>query len=219
MKKNTLVTMLVSIFVLSMMFMFVSCDETTHTHTFDSWTVVKAATCTIDGTEEQTCICGEKQTRTINAGHTLEDATCTSPQKCTVCGETTGEALGHTTDYGTCSRCDQAIFTDQGRVAKAARRGLELYLVPRLKNPSSLTINSVLYHKYESNTTPGQYLYWISINYSAMNGFGGYNRNNVVYYCDNLNVYEYEPKNLSDYTMIDANALFSDKIEFLNEAF
>lgn len=38
-------------------------------------------------------------------GHLFTQATCTKPATCTVCGETEGEALGHTTESGVCSRC------------------------------------------------------------------------------------------------------------------
>lgn len=48
--------------------------------------------------------------------HDLTAATCTAPKTCTVCGATSGEALGHTTtDDGdcttalSCSRCTQVI--------------------------------------------------------------------------------------------------------------
>ncbi|MGN0611570.1 MAG: hypothetical protein ACI4JI_07270 [Ruminiclostridium sp.] len=37
--------------------------------------------------------------------HTFADATCTEPKTCTECGETEGEALGHTVGIGYCSRC------------------------------------------------------------------------------------------------------------------
>ncbi len=189
-------------------------DKTSHK--YGNWTVVKKATCTIDGTEEQTCTCGKKQTRTIKAGHTWEDATCTSPKKCTVCGETTGEALGHTTDDGTCSRCGKKVVNDQSLVVDGAYSALKSWLVPYLKNPSSLTINSVTYSKYESNTTPGEYLYVMFINYSAMNGFGGYNRESVMYYCDSQKIYK--SKDTSDYTIIDVGSLSSGNIALLNSA-
>ena len=73
--------------------------ETTvpHTHAYGVWTVTKAAACTSTGTEERTCACGDKQTRTIQAkGHTEitvkgKAATCadtglTDGKQCTVCG-------------------------------------------------------------------------------------------------------------------------------------
>lgn len=89
-----------------------SCGEDEHTHEFSEWSVIQNATCTIEGTEERTCSCGEKETKPINAlGHTeiidsAVAATCTADGKtegkhCSVCNEvliaqTTISALGHT---------------------------------------------------------------------------------------------------------------------------
>ena len=46
--------------------------------------------------------------------HTWEEATCTSPKICSACGETEGEALGHTeqTVEGKDATCTEAGFTD-----------------------------------------------------------------------------------------------------------
>lgn len=44
--------------------------------------------------------------------HEYADATCTEPKTCTICGETDGEALGHTVEIGICSRCDQIVGKD-----------------------------------------------------------------------------------------------------------
>jgi len=44
-----------------------------------------------------------------------------------------------------------------------------------LKNPASLQINGIKCMNGDGTT------YWITIDYSAMNSFGGYDRNN--YYC------------------------------------
>lgn len=41
--------------------------------------------------------------------HEYSEATCTEPKTCTICGETEGEALGHTVDIGICSRCGEAV--------------------------------------------------------------------------------------------------------------
>ena len=38
--------------------------------------------------------------------HSWETATCTSPKNCSLCGETEGSALGHTTTTGVCDRCN-----------------------------------------------------------------------------------------------------------------
>ena len=55
------------------------------------WTVVKAATCTEDGTEKRTCtICGAEETRTIKAkGHTFGEWTVTKKATCTEKGSQT----------------------------------------------------------------------------------------------------------------------------------
>ena len=42
--------------------------------------------------------------------HEWKEATCLLPQACEKCEETQGEALGHTTTSGTCSRCGE-VFT------------------------------------------------------------------------------------------------------------
>lgn len=79
-------------------------------HTFGAKKTTKVATCTENGEEEQVCSCGEKKTQTIPAtGHKWENATCTSPQKCLICG-TTGElALGHNYVNGICQRCGASL--------------------------------------------------------------------------------------------------------------
>lgn len=41
--------------------------------------------------------------------HEYSEATCIEPKTCTICGETDGEALGHTVDIGICSRCGEAV--------------------------------------------------------------------------------------------------------------
>ena len=39
--------------------------------------------------------------------HDWNEATCTTPKTCSKCNETRGEALGHTSSTGPCSRCGQ----------------------------------------------------------------------------------------------------------------
>ena len=57
-------------------------------------------TCTEDGLTEGThcSVCGEvlvPQETVEASGHTWQEATCTDPKTCAVCGETEGEPLGH----------------------------------------------------------------------------------------------------------------------------
>ena len=41
--------------------------------------------------------------------HAWNSATCTAPKTCSKCGNTSGEALGHTTESGTCTRCGETF--------------------------------------------------------------------------------------------------------------
>ena len=53
-------------------------------------------------TTPETCSkCGKTQGEAL--GHSWMDATCTAPKTCTVCGETEGEALPHTWQDATCT--------------------------------------------------------------------------------------------------------------------
>ena len=69
------------------------------------------ATCTKKGSITYKCSgCGETKTEDIAAlGHDFQDATCTEPMKCKLCGETSGSALGHT-GGAKCSRCGKITF-------------------------------------------------------------------------------------------------------------
>ena len=52
-------------------------------------------------TEPRTClVCGVTEGEPL--GHTWQEATCTEPRICLVCGETEGEPLGHTWQEATC---------------------------------------------------------------------------------------------------------------------
>ena len=42
-----------------------------------------------------------------SCSHIWKDANCTTPKTCTKCGTTNGSSLGHTTNTGVCSRCNE----------------------------------------------------------------------------------------------------------------
>ena len=44
---------------------------------------------------------------TTSCNHVWSPANCTEPKSCSKCGITQGEALGHTTESGACSRCGE----------------------------------------------------------------------------------------------------------------
>ena len=102
----------------------VVCAEGNHR---GSWTVVKAATCTEDGTEKRICtVCGAEETRTIKAkGHTFGEWTVTKKATCTengsqkhVCENCQAEetqtikALGH--KFGKWVVTKEATRTEKG---------------------------------------------------------------------------------------------------------
>ncbi len=96
-------------------------------HSYGAWTVTKASTCTVKGTETRTCSCGAKETREIAMKAHTEGAwevktapTCTDKgtevQKCTVCKAvmSTREtaAKGHT--FGEWTVVKDATCTEKG---------------------------------------------------------------------------------------------------------
>lgn len=72
-------------------------------HKWDNGYITKEPTCMEEGVRTYTCIyCGHTETEPVAPkGHTPgAAATCTSPQKCTVCGAQLAPATGHNFDNG-----------------------------------------------------------------------------------------------------------------------
>ena len=67
-------------------------------HHYGKWFKTKIATCTEEGIDARRCEhCGDIETSTIMPnGHVWNDATCTTPKTCKICGEKDGSAKGHT---------------------------------------------------------------------------------------------------------------------------
>lgn len=67
--------------------------------------------CEKEGKAKLTCSeCGKTETNSIAAtGHTWAAATCTLPKTCSSCKATEGKSIGHTTDFGICSRCSEIV--------------------------------------------------------------------------------------------------------------
>lgn len=79
-------------------------------HDFGEPEIVTEVTCETDGTEKYTCQregCGYTEEKTIPAGHIWDknEVTCTEGRYCSR-GDHTEEKLGHTTDWGVCTRCN-----------------------------------------------------------------------------------------------------------------
>ena len=85
-----------------------------HSHSFFKWQVIDQATCEADGLRNRSCSCGETQQEVISAtGHAWSEADCTNPATCAHCGETDGEALDHSLEYGVCTRCGESFRTKE----------------------------------------------------------------------------------------------------------
>ncbi|MBO5142664.1 MAG: hypothetical protein J6C46_06645 [Clostridia bacterium] len=98
-----------------------------------SWRLVKNATCTTDGKEEQFCkICKKvTSTRILPKSHKFNEATCTMPKECRICGLLAENALGHDFSIAAtcalpkkCSRCGEYTGEPLGHKAiKQAKCG------------------------------------------------------------------------------------------------
>ena len=108
-----------------------------HTHSFDSWKVVKEASCEEDGSKQRSCLCGTTESEDIPAtGHTevvdaAVEVSCTVDGKsegshCSVCKKVIKEqvvapALGHDYVNGICSRCNRPETAETARLAGNSR--------------------------------------------------------------------------------------------------
>ena len=112
-KKTQKIIISVIVAVLAIIIAIVICFATgiIHIHKYDIVESQKA-TCDSSGYEIKECdICDERIRVEHKAlGHSYSDATCTTPKKCKTCGNTSGSALGHTTDGTKCSRCGTTTF-------------------------------------------------------------------------------------------------------------
>ena len=137
--------------------------------------IITAATCSTSGTKKYTCTyCNQSYSEAISLlGHDWIAATCTRAKYCSHCNQTDGQALGHQLANGKCSRCDY----DEGTLPfNATVVAIKDHLLPSLKNPNSLQLNSVKYCYLPRCNDDETCICTILIDYSAMNGFGGYNR-------------------------------------------
>ena len=110
-------------------------DETEeHRHSFGDWTVTQEATCTENGIQERTCVCGEKEEQSVAAvGHIfgqwdiVQDATCTEggmQERSCSCGEKETKnisATGHT--FSQWTTIQDATCTQSGEKERACSCG------------------------------------------------------------------------------------------------
>mgnify|MGYP001623636436 CR=1 FL=1 len=121
--------------------------------------------------------------RQTTCAHDWEPATCTEPKTCSKCGETFGDALGHTVVFGTCKRCGNTYtlwgdgeFEDEfdrpigvkyligfseGEFSNSATNGSELFVAVQVTSTSI----GILLWEYGDNivNTYGSDKYYIKI--------------------------------------------------------
>ncbi len=115
-------------------------------------TEFKKPGCTTAGMAQLVCsVCGHTEDKILEAvGHTWQDATCTKPKTCSVCGATEGSPAGHTTDAGVCATCKETLkkqspITIMGmRYSVNSANGVEWTF--RIKNNTPKTIKYVILH-------------------------------------------------------------------------
>ena len=118
------------VLILAFICVFASCDSNddgtpntpendTHIHTFGTWEITKAPTCTKEGIKEQYCSCGQKQTQTIPTSdhifgvwHIIKEATCTVnglKERTCSCGEKKTETIiaSHAWEDATCTKAEK----------------------------------------------------------------------------------------------------------------
>lgn len=83
-----------------------------HIHVYGEWNIIKEATCTENGEQERVCTCGEKETKTVEAAHNWEKATCLVPETCSVCKLTKGNVASHTYENKVCVVCGDIQFSE-----------------------------------------------------------------------------------------------------------
>lgn len=91
-------------------------------HDFPAPEILVQVTCDKDGLEKYTCNrCGFSEEKTVPLGHTPDRTapTCTEDKYCTRGNHVMEEKLGHTTDWGTCTRC-KIFNTEKHKDAAAA---------------------------------------------------------------------------------------------------
>ena len=88
-------------------------------HQYTDWVTVLNSTCKTEGKAVCHCtVCGEEKVKSLpKSAHNYSSATCTTAAICTVCGQTSGKALGHkfgtwvTTVKSTCMNEGKAVAT------------------------------------------------------------------------------------------------------------
>ncbi len=134
--KYKLIAFIISFF---MVFSICACDDSNSINVSNDSNVISSSYQSDSTSQKQEC------------SHSWVSATCTEPKTCNICGETSGAALGHTTQTGICTRCNQNFgkwikkyYVDEfGLPTKTPYITNTEYIVGTFSN--SATTNSKLY--------------------------------------------------------------------------
>ena len=82
--------------------------------------------------------------------HEFEDATCTEPKICKVCGETDGKALGHSIDIGLCNKCGKIVNKNSLKAISDFIMEADSYITSATNEMKSADLSSSvdMYNKY-----------------------------------------------------------------------
>lgn len=90
-----------------------NCSTGESVHNYGEWKTTRKPTCSLEGTKEQICIdCGYKNIADIpKSEHIWEEATCTTPKKCKICGATEGSSAAHAYPNSDlkCPTCNKSV--------------------------------------------------------------------------------------------------------------
>ena len=74
-----------------------------HEHKY-TYEITQPSTCVTEGVRTGTCSCGEVKNQSLPLdNHDWQEATCSAPKTCSVCGETEGSVKNHNWQEATCS--------------------------------------------------------------------------------------------------------------------
>lgn len=104
--------------------------------------------------------------------HTFADASCTEPKTCTVCGETEGEALGHTCEIGTCKQCgefqNEDTWNSINEYIEKANSSLSIFLISLSHGNDSYTSITNSYNFIDESKKDLRSAHILCSNYSEL---------------------------------------------------
>ena len=100
-------------------------------------------------TEPKICkVCGETDGKAL--GHDWQEANCENPKTCKRCGETEGEALGHSIDIGLCNKCGKIVNRNSLKAISDFIMEADSYITSATNEMKSADLSSSvdMYNKY-----------------------------------------------------------------------